>query len=78
MKKNPQDLLSRYRKGLWQNPMPFRIKNPWEISNTRENLNKVPGEISDTRDKSKYKVICSRIIANIKLNGKKLEGIPLK
>jgi hypothetical protein len=63
--KKPHVHLVRCRENIWQNPTPIRNKRLGKIRNSSPYLNII-------------KAIYSKPVANIKVNGEKLEAIPLK
>jgi hypothetical protein len=64
-RQKPHDHLVRCGESIWQNPTPIHDKNLGKIRNSRP----IPNMI---------KAIYSKPVANIKVNGEKLEAIPLK
>ena len=64
-RQKPHDHRDRCWESIWQNPTPLHVKSLGNISNQGSYLNIV-------------KATCSKPVANIKLNGEKLEAIPLK
>jgi len=64
-RQKPSDYLIRCWESIWQNPTPIHDKSLGKIRNSGPYLNII-------------KAIYSKPVANIKLNGEKLEAIPLK
>ena len=64
-RQKPYDHLLRFEESIPQNPTPLHDKSLGNIRNSRPYLNMI-------------KAIYSKPVANIKVNGEKLEAIPLK